>query len=212
MQPDAWTKYYNQHHVPPFIIEQLWKNYYSALTRHIQPNQSGLIIAELGGAGENLFADKFYQNFDKVQEYHVLDNNVTGLELTRQNAKESMILHEADLLDMDAVSTLDLKADIVFSAGLIEHFTVEDTSKMIEAHFKLVRPGGLVLLSFPTPTAIYWGFRWLLEKTNKFPPLFERPLTPKEVIQTTDKLGGLLESHKIWSTILTQQLILVRQA
>lgn len=211
MQPGAWTEYYDQYQVPQFIIDRIWESYSEALSKHIQSDQSDMVIAELGGAGENLFADKFYQRFNRLSAYHVLDNNAAGLELTRKSAKKGMTLHNIDLLDPEAVSRLGLGADIVFSAGLIEHFTEEDTRKMIESHFKLAKPGGLVLLSFPTPTQVYWIFRWLLEITDKFPPLFERPLTAKEVIQTTGSHGILLESHKIWSTILTQQLILVRK-
>jgi predicted SAM-dependent methyltransferase len=44
------------------------------------------------------------------------------------------------------------EADICFSVGLIEHFTEEDLPRVVSAHFDVVRPGGLVVISFPTPT------------------------------------------------------------
>lgn len=43
--------------------------------------------------------------------------------------------------------------DVVYSAGLIEHF--EDPRPIVEAHFRLCRPGGKVVISIPNFSGIY---------------------------------------------------------
>ncbi len=68
------------------------------------------------------------------------------------------------------------------------------------------------MMSCPTPTVPYWLFRKLLEKTGKFPPLFERPLSLEEVNETVDQVGFALESKVNWATILTQLLVIARKA
>ena len=66
-------------------------------------------------------------------------------------------------------------------------------------------------MSFPTPTWLYWSFRWLLERAGRFPPLFERPIASGELMPVISRMGTPLENYKIWRTILTQQLMLVRK-
>ena len=119
----------------------------------------------------------YYHRFKKafkLAEYHIVDNNEFGLNLFRQKNENTAHLHKFDLLKSD-IGNLGITADIVFSSGLIEHFVPEDTKNIVESHFAITKGGGLVLLSFPTPTLIYWAFRRFLEATDKFPPLLRDP-------------------------------------
>jgi len=47
--------------------------------------------------------------------------------------------------------------DFVYSCGFIEHF--RDSAPIIQGHWRLVKPGGLMLLSVPTLTPFQWGVR-----------------------------------------------------
>lgn len=205
-----WNEYYRngEFDVPPFIINALWRNYEQAIRRHIGPHQSGLIVMELGGA-DSCFYPQFRKAFD-VAEYHIVDNNDFGLNLFQNKQDKGVFLHNVDLLNGNP-QKLVTRADIVFSAGLIEHFIPNDTETIVQAHFELAKPGGLVMMSFPTPTAIYWTFRWFLEKTGKFPPLFERPIKSDEVMRVLKNFGSPLETYKIWNTLLTQLFTLTRK-
>ncbi|EXI81597.1 MAG: hypothetical protein AW10_01134 [Candidatus Accumulibacter appositus] len=210
--PDSnWDAYYGNADftTPEFIDNALWDAYSAVIKKHIDGNQTGLVIVELGGANSC-----FYQRFKKefsIGEYHIIDSNRMGHALFPYKQDNGVHLYELDLLHAK-LESLNISADIVFSGGLIEHFSPDDTKQVIECHFELARPGGLVLMSFPTPTWIYWAFRHFLEKIGKFPPLFERPLREEEVLKTANRLGSTLESFKIWRTILTQLVTLTRKA
>jgi len=103
------------------------------------------------------------------------------------------------------------EADVVFSVGLIEHFDPEDTRKAVHAHFDVLRPGGLLILSFPTPTLLYRITRKLIESLGmwKFPD--ERALTPDEVAASVEEYGDVLTTKTLWPLLLTQSLVVARK-
>lgn len=206
-----WNEYYSKKKfdVPPFIVNALWGNYEAVLRKHITENKTDLVVMELGGA-DSCFYPLFRKSFN-ISEYHIVDNNQYGLDLFEHKQDKGVFMHQFDLLQ-GAPQDLGTQADIVFSAGLIEHFLPADTQTMVKSHFALTKPNGLVLMSFPTPTTIYWAFRFFLEKTGKFPPLFERPVSSDEILSITSNSGTTLENYKIWKTILTQLLVLFRKS
>jgi hypothetical protein len=204
-----WDEYYSneRYAVPDFIVNALWSRYEFVIARHIA-GRSNLVVVELGGA-DSCFYQPFTQRFS-VSEYHVVDNNRVGLESFRDKSNSTVRIHEADLL-CTSRGSLPISADIVYSAGLIEHFVPTDTERIVRTHFDLCRPGGLVLMSFPTPTMIYSCFRWLLERLDRFPPVFERPIGRGEIEPLLAPTGELLEHEVIWKTLLTQRLVLCRK-
>lgn len=208
-----WTSYYSDHkyRAPEFIIKKLWKNYRGLLKKHAYQeiyNKNDLVIAELGGADSH-FYELFLDELN-ISSYNVIDNNEFGLQMSKNTNSSVLCLHNFDLLKDDP-SKLNVCADLVFSAGLIEHFTPENTRTIIESHFSLLKSGGIAFVSFPTPTLVYKAFRCFLEKVDRFPPLYERPLHPDEVIETVQKYGVVLDNIRIYSTLLTQQVILVKK-
>jgi SAM-dependent methyltransferase len=66
----------------------------------------------------------------------------------------------ADFLDQDFQSRYKESFDVVYSGGLIEHFS--DPTEAVSAHLKILRPGGLLVLSIPNLQGIY---RHLLPKS-----------------------------------------------
>ncbi len=204
-----WNEYYlrNSHAVPRFIVEALFHEYKNVLDKCID-SRKPLVIVELGGA-DSCFYNLFSQNFN-VDEYHIIDNNKVGMALSEKGKPDNMYLHEDDLFKMDR-SVFHPRADLVFSGGLIEHFEKDETQLCVQAHFDFALPGGLVMMSCPTPTIVYWSFRKLIEKTGHFPPLFERPLRLIEVGEAISQNGEILEHRIIWKTLLTQLLVVARK-
>jgi hypothetical protein len=193
--------------VPEFMINALWRNFEAVIRRHVDQSREPLVVVELGGADSCMY-ERFTKAFP-VAEYHIVDNNKLGLDRFREKAYKNTFLHDVDLLT--AVPPKEISADVVFSVGIIEHFVPADTQKLIDMHFELAHSGGLVVMSFPTPTVVYWAYRRFLELIRKFPPLYERPLTSEEVMPALVRLGTPLETYKIWSTILTQLIISTRK-
>lgn len=82
-----------------------------------------------------------------------IDYSPTGAETARWLCSGLGI--NADIRCEDAMKTTfqDGTFDLVFSCGLIEHF--EDPSEMIEAHIRLLAPGGTALIAIPNYSGIY---------------------------------------------------------
>jgi len=165
-------------------------------------------VVELGGAN-SCFLDRIMAEYCP-SAYHVVDKNEYGLNLLRERVSgcPKVILHEADCLTLN----LDLKADAVFSVGLIEHFQPVDTRRVILAHFDLLKQGGIAIISFPTPTALYFVARFLIEAAGlwKFPD--ERPLSREEVLKPVRERGNLLFEKTLWPIVLTQHMMVFKKS
>lgn len=204
-----WNSYYSddKYAVPEFIDNALWRNYRTVLRRHITHNKP-LRVLELGGANSCYFK-RFCEDFN-IENYTIVDNNQTGLDRFPHKDDPRIRTYCLDLLE-NPPEILTAAYDIVLSSGLIEHFVPEETLRIVDYHFKTAKPGGLVLISFPTPTTVYRVFRKFLEITDQFPPLFERPITVTEAARFKSRESVQLEQFNIWSTILTQLLLLYRK-
>ncbi len=91
----------------------------------------------------------------------MVDTNEYGLSLlaARLNGNGVLRLNRQSVLAL----SLDAQADLVFSVGLVEHFNPSETRKAIHAHFDVLRPGGVAIISFPTPTLLYRTTRKFIE-------------------------------------------------
>jgi SAM-dependent methyltransferase len=203
-----WDAYYRQ----PFAATSVTRRISGRLLvglmrRHAKPSAGGLTLVELGGAN-SCFFDRIMEQVHPV-EYHVADFNQFGLDRMRERLgpRADVMLYQQDVLNLD----LRLQADLVFSIGLIEHFTPADTAKAIAAHFDLARPGGVVIISFPTPTLLYRACRGAAEMLGmwKFPD--ERPLMRDEVLPVFRRFGDVLEEKLNWPIVLTQRYVVARK-
>jgi len=164
-------------------------------------------FCELGGANSCFFSSLTAGYPDAF--YTVLDTNRKGLDLLagRCPSPKKVALLENDIL---ASAPAGVSADVVFSAGLIEHFSPKDTAKAIQAHFACARPGGLVIISFPTPTWLYRATRSLAESLGLWLFHDERPLKPAAVEREMARYGTILYRTINWKIILTQGIIVAR--
>jgi SAM-dependent methyltransferase len=164
------------------------------------------VIVELGGANSCVY-DAIVERMQPAH-YHVVDNNRLGLDLLRRRVGGAAVsLHCANVLQFD----LKLQVDVVFSIGLIEHFDQAGTRQVIQAHFDLLKPGGIAIITFPTPTWLYRGTRGLAELTGQWAFPDERPLDPEEVAATARTFGEILHQEIIWPIFLTQTLMVIRK-
>lgn len=204
-----WDQYYKA--VP--AIAQLTRRYTRStlisVMRQYEANQKRVeTIVEFGGAN-SCFLGAILKEF-RPSVYHVVDRNQFGLSLLDQRVRgrADVVLHQCDILQLPE---LGVKADVVFSVGLIEHFDAAHTSRAIQAHFEPLRAGGYAVISYPTPTWIYLAARVSLEACGlwKFPD--ERPLRRDEVISALRGRGEIVFEKTLWPLILTQHLVVVRK-
>ena len=199
-----WTEYYRK----PFVLARFTRHYTrAAITRAISRyagQDRPLVVAELGGAN-SCFLEALDSRFD-IRQYHVFDTNSYGLSLlsTRTNCGAEVVVHEENVLRTPAA----MSSDVVFSVGLIEHFDRQGTGSAIRSHLDRLRPGGVLILSYPTPTPLYRTVRFLVELFScwKFPD--ERPLDLQEVARHLAPECDLQEVCTLWPLILTQQMVI----
>ncbi|MGZ5007133.1 MAG: SAM-dependent methyltransferase [Methylobacter sp.] len=164
-------------------------------------------IVELGGAN-SCFIDAVYRNLTPLQ-YTVVDNNALGLSLLEQRQAQYKGLK---VLQNDVLAPKQhLQGDVIFSVGLIEHFDSVGTAQAIRTHFKWARPGGLVVICFPTPTWLYRITRWCAEQLGLWIFHDERPLSFDEVQAEMELHGQFLGRDLIWPIILTQGVLIFRK-
>jgi hypothetical protein len=165
-------------------------------------------VCELGGAN-SCFVEGLCKAVG-ISAYHVVDLNDYGLSLLRGKAVSKPLTWEKS--DVLAPYVGQRKFDVVYSVGLIEHFQPRETTKAIEAHFNRCRPGGTVLMTFPTPTLPYKAIRFIAEATGKWSFPDERPLLFDEVIRACAVRGTVLHQSINWWIGLTQGYVVARSA
>lgn len=207
-QATDWTRYYRRPFVATSVTRQITtRRLVGHLARHVATPAPHIV--EWGG-GNSCFIEAVYQQL-MPQRYTVCDTNDLGLQLIRQRANQFPGL-DAVKSDVLLPSARSLQADIVFSVGLIEHFDPEGTASAIESHFACAKPGGLVLISFPTPTFLYRATRRCAELLGLWAFPDERALQFAEAQHEMSKWGNFLARDLIWPIVLTQGMLVFRKA
>jgi putative flippase GtrA len=184
------------------LILKLFDKYYTN-------QKKAPFITELGGGGSCLF--KAIRKVYPFSKYTIIDNNQFGLE-----AFKSLYPSEANIsllnVNLENLHKLPCSlSDITFSVGLIEHFDKKGTSRVISRHFDATKTGGIVIITFPTPTWLYIIVRKLAEWSGVWVFHDERPLGFDEVRESLILHGEILYECINWPIILTQGVIVTRK-
>ena len=174
------------------------------MTQFTTDIRSGIKIAELGGANSCFY--EAINNELKPEKYLIVDNNQMGLDKTTERLKNATNI-ELEFADILKTEEKTEKFDIVFSVGLIEHFTPEQTMKCIASHFCYLKNGGICVITFPTPTWLYKITRKCAELLGLWIFYDERPLKMSEVLNELNKHSEIKHSSITWSIFLTQGVI-----
>jgi 2-polyprenyl-3-methyl-5-hydroxy-6-metoxy-1,4-benzoquinol methylase len=130
------------------------RNIQRIIARHVQP---GMRYLELGCAPGKMLA---WVASELEAEVAGLDYSERGIEWTRR-LFETVGLRGDLRCESVWTSTFEPATfDVVFSAGLIEHF--DDPRPIVNAHVALLKPGGRALITVPHYGGIYGRLqRWL---------------------------------------------------
>ena len=202
-----WSRYYETVPATARVTRKVTTSVLvSAIRRHLEQRRRPVIV-EIGGAN-SCFVEAIEERVG-FEQYHVVDTNRYGLDLLARRYPESQRVqaHEGDVLAEPQLTG----ADLVFSIGLVEHFSPAGTAAAVASHFKMAKPGGLVIISFPTPTWLYRAARWLTEAAGAWKFHDERPLRPAEVRKVMAREGEVLGETTIWPIVFTQHLIVARR-
>lgn len=202
-----WTNYYSKEkswfskYTQQFTLEKILAYY------ELIGNKKQTKILELGG-GNSCFAEGIVKNRD-VAAYNIIDNNSLAVDLF--NKKTFDVPHFGYEMDLTSDIEASGEYDFVFSIGLIEHFPPDDQAMVVKNHFKFVKPGGLVFISYPTPTLKYKICRGIMETLGKWQFVDEVPLkfdTIKELCLAEGEVISVELNNKLF---LTQEIVVVRK-
>lgn len=197
-----WEAYYKEQ--PPQIILRGRKrneNLLVSIIKHTKIKNA----AEFGGANSKI-AERFSHEFN-LKEMLIVDSNKYGLKITKENDIKNLKTLYANVFDIDIKN----KYDLVYSIGLIEHFSEEGTRDCIIKHIEATRKGGYVLLAFPTPTLQYQILRFGFEVFGLWRFFDERPLKLEEVIKVLEPYGEIEKVTINYKMLMTQGIILLKK-
>jgi len=202
-KPTNWDLYYQE--LPPKVILKGRKIHENLLVKILEGKNIKSAL-EFGGANSKI-AERFAKEFH-LNELLVVDNNKYGIELTRKNIKvKSLKTQLGDILK----TNISKKYDLVYSVGLIEHFSPTGTKKCIKKHVDSTKSGKYILLSFPTPTLKYKIVRFGLELFGLWRFSDERPLKIGEVTNELKKYGKVEKTTINYKLLSTQAVVLFQK-
>jgi SAM-dependent methyltransferase len=144
--PDHWDDYWDNVALPVAVAPGTATSTTAILTviDRFASSPSPLSVLEIGGAPGGYLVHLW-----RAFGHHVcvLDNSPAGIELTRKNFELLGVPGRVLERDMFARNEPNLKFDIVYSLGLIEHF--QDTTSVIDAHLRYMKPGGTLIVGCP---------------------------------------------------------------
>jgi putative flippase GtrA len=175
---------------------------------NMEKNNDAFSLLELGG-GNSCFADELCDKC-KIRKYDIIDNNKYATNLFKEKRIDAE--HEAYCINLLEAPEEDIKQyDFVYSIGLIEHFLGDDIRMVIDQHFARTKNGGVVLISFPTPTIKYRFVRGIMEVLGVWQFADENPLRFDEVKDYFER-NGMIEEHFLNNKLpLTQYVVVAKK-
>ncbi len=158
--PEHWDRYWDQVKLPVAVApgEASSSTAILEVIDRFASSSSPLSVLEVGGAPGGYLVH-LWRKFG--HDVCVLDNSPAGIELSRQNFAMLGVPGRVLERDLFAGDDLEMKFDLVFSLGLIEHF--EDTADIVDAHLSYVKPGGTLILGCPNFRGVNG---WLLRRLS----------------------------------------------
>lgn len=204
-----WDRYYDRPLATAKLTRRYSGHWLRTVIRQYVARPSKISVIEFGGGNSCFF--RSLVNSLPISRYEVADLNEKSLQLFEQQGRQvpsvSTASHRVNLLTDTPSLAL---ADVVFSVGLIEHFTPEGTRDVARRHFASVKDGGVVIITAPTPTWLYRMTRAAAEQIGVWQFPDERPLRPEEILRAGEELGTPLCSQTLWPLVLTQQAVVWR--
>lgn len=178
MDENDWSEIWNKRIIKAIDIVfrfNMWRSYKKFLKEIGLCSESRVL--ELGcGTGKNSL--KIYKDYNcKIT---LVDNCKAIIKKSKEMFKKNNVNAKFILKDIFTLK-LNKKYNLVFSEGLIEHFSGKERKKIFKIHKKFVKRNGYILILVPHSSKLYWFIRNLSEKIRLW-AYIEMPSTKKELI------------------------------
>ena len=137
------------------------------------------------GCGSGFFSNYFCQYCNKVSS---LDYSNKALELTRKITGGKTELICADILEQGLMENINKRFDLIFSDGLLEHFSLDKQRRILDNLYSLLNPGGRIITFVPNK----WS-PWQIIRPFFMPGIKETPFILKDLIKLHRKASFNIE-------------------
>ncbi len=201
-----WDRYYDRPLATAKLTRRYTGHWLATAMRKFTGGTDRLSVVEFGG-GNSCFFQPLVTALP-IARYDVVDLNEKSLRLFEEQARRfPSVATSARRADLQSEVPALAPADVVFSVGLIEHFAPAQTLEVARRHFACAKPGGVVIITAPTPTWLYRVTRFAAEQIGVWQFPDERPLRPAEIVGAGGGLGVPKQSSTLWPLVLTQQAV-----
>ncbi len=177
-QACSWNNFWTRDHIPGNGVSWSKKRIISRLEPYLK---RGTRVIDAGcGSG---FFSHFFQR--QGMDVLALDYSESALQLCRQKCDNKVRIEKFDLLNESLKSRFGQNFGLVFSDGLLEHFTFKDQICLLRNFAEATTPGGVVFTIVPNRFS-----PWQLVRPLFMPGIEESPLTLKKLIRL-NHLAGL---------------------
>ncbi|MFP4472772.1 MAG: class I SAM-dependent methyltransferase [Candidatus Omnitrophota bacterium] len=129
------------------------------------------------GCGSGFFSRYFLDQGARVTS---VDYAPAALDMARAACQDRARFLPADMLDRSFPDECGESYDLIFSDGLLEHFSPQEQDRLLNNFFRVLRPGGTIATFVPNR----WS-PWQLIRPFMMPGIKEKPFTGR----------GLTEAH-----------------
>jgi len=193
--PELWDDLWEKPISPAEDHFALRKESYTIRWRRIErtlrqsfPNFADLQVIELG-AGSGTYAALLAQRGAHVT---ILDYSDKALQRGRDFFDRNEL--SAQFVKQDALALppeLRNRFDVALSFGLIEHFPGDQRRQIVQAHFDVLKPGGMAFMSVPNKYCPpYRLFKFVAQRTGRWIFGEEYPASHSELLSLAKRCGA----------------------
>jgi len=154
-------------------LEKHYSSYliYKILKKEIN-NQPMILEIGAGASRSSLLLGKF----DGVTPF-LLDTSISAVKISKKIATFHDIKAYHIIGDAFMPPFKDYSFDVVWSGGLLEHFSNQEGYQLIKNMFRLIKKGGKVIAIVPNRNAVVYNLsRQIAQKLGTWPYGFEEPM------------------------------------
>ncbi len=177
-QAHNWTNYWRLDQTQQFTRVSWSKR---RIMRVLAPFASSGKKALDAGCGSGFFSKYFCdQNMDVV----ALDYAQGALDIARRMTEGKATLVQEDLVKPELAKRLPQRFDLIFSDGLMEHFSLQDQDHIFQNLKSVLRDDGVLITFVPNK----WS-PWELIRPFYMPGIEEKPFVLRELIALNERNG-----------------------
>ncbi len=206
MNTEEWTSIWNSKIIKVLDFPWrflMWRNYLKLL-KQINIGSECKVLELGSGMGINSFKLKKKFKCDVT----LVDSCCSVLEKSKEFFRNRNM--KANIIKSDALSVKSKeKYDVVFSEGLLEHFSGKERKDIFKKHVELAKPNGYIIVFVPRDSRIYWFIRKILNKIGLW-YYNEEPFSEEEVLNLSkdskiNVISVLKPFFGLWIAILAQK-------